>query len=189
MKVVLMAIAIIAAAVLTGVAQAQASTSNVTALTIGVSTGAVGGAFVPGQRAAGKTPMAAPTTGVANRDPSSPAVMAMVEKLREGSITSPITSAAITGAPATNLAGLIYGSMNETIAVERALRAAGISPEPANAVVVAMSGLGTAPRLSQFTTAARAFNAMVASAPAAALNDPQVLAIHAALAGMVNSIQ
>lgn len=129
-------------------------------------------------------------TGGAGGTVSSSVVASVTGSLNGGSINSPITGGAITGAPATNLGSLMGGSPAGVTSVGGALTGAGAPTGLVGSLVQALSGLGNSPTAAAVIAAGQAFNALVANAgtPAAALNSPQLLAIHAALTALLKGI-
>lgn len=113
--------------------------------------------------------------------------------LNAGRICSPLTGNFVTGAPATNLAALMNGSQSGVTSVTNALTNAGAPAGPVGKLVQSLDGLGNNPTFARVIAASKAFNALVANTgtPESALNDPQLLAIHAALTalgGPANSV-
>ena len=116
----------------------------------------------------------------------------VMNSLNAGSICSPLTGNFITGAPVTNLAALMNGSPTGATGVTTALTNAGAPAGPVGTLVRSLNGLGNDPSFGRVVAASNAFNALVANTdtPISALDDPQVLAIHAvltALGGPANS--
>ena len=164
---------------------AQAQVANQSDIIISIiSTTPAGGAYTPGGGGRGG--------GGGGRGGSIPpgVVGGVMGNLNGGSINSPITGGAITGAPATNLGALFGGSPVGLTNVTNALTGAGAPAGLVAALVQALSGLGNSPTAGQVIAAAEAFNALVANAgtPNAALNNPQTLAIHAALTALLGGI-
>lgn len=110
--------------------------------------------------------------------------------LNGGSINSPISGGAVTGAPATNLGALMGGSPAGVNGVTSALSGAGAPSALVVALVQALNGLGNNPTPAAVIAAAQAFNALVGNpgTPTSALNNPQTLAIHAALTALLAGI-
>ena len=110
----------------------------------------------------------------------------VMNALNAGSICSPSTGRFITGAPVTNLAALMNGSSSGAASVTTALTNAGAPAGPVGTLVQSLSGLGNDPSFARVVAASQAFNALIANTgtPISALNDPQMLAIHAALTAL-----
>jgi hypothetical protein len=161
---------------------AQAQNNGSDFLIAGLSGSGANGNFTPGaggNGAGGGTTVSAAIVG------------GVVSGLNGGSIRSPITGNNITGAAATNLGSLLGGNAAGATAVTNALTTSGVPAAAAAALVSALSGLGNNPTPAKVIAAANAFNALVANAGTsnAALNSPQVLAIHAALLALLGGIQ
>jgi len=141
------------------------------------------GMFAPGKAGPNGAALGSISAGVAAY---------VMNALNAGSICSPSTGRFITGAPVTNLAALMNGSSSGATSVTTALTNAGAPAGPVGTLVQSLSGLGNDPSFARVVAASQAFNALIAntSTPLSALNDPQMLAIHAtlvALGGPANS--
>lgn len=135
------------------------------------------GMFAPGKAGPNRGAVGSISAGVAAY---------VMNALNAGSICSPLTGNFITGAPVTNLAALMNGSPSGVTSVTNALTNAGAPAGPVGKLVQSLNGLGNDPSFSRVVASSQAFNALVANTdtPNSALNDPQMLAIHAALTAL-----
>lgn len=135
------------------------------------------GMFAPGKAGPNRGAVGSISAGVAAY---------VMNSLNAGSICSPSTGRFITGAPVTNLAALMNGSSSGATSVTTALTNAGAPAGPVGTLVQSLSGLGNDPSFARVVAASQAFNALIANTgtPISALNDPQMLAIHAALTAL-----
>ncbi len=107
---------------------------------------------------------------------------------------SPLTGGAPTVAAAVAVNNLIAGSPGQQIAAATQmagqLSAAGLNGPAAVALLKAMAGLGRGATPAKIAGAISAYNALVASAPASALQSPPpaLVAIHAALTALARGM-
>src|SRR5450830_703303 len=135
------------------------------------------GLFAPGKAGPNSAALGSISAGVATY---------VMNALNAGSICSPSTGRFITGAPVSNLAALMNGSSSGATSVTTALTNAGAPARPVGTLVQSLNGLGNNPSFARVVAASQAFNALIANTdtPISALNDPQMLAIHAALTAL-----
>lgn len=146
-------------------------------LMAGMTNASANGMFAPGA--------AGPTRGAVGSISAGVGAYVM-NALNAGRICSPSTGNFITGAPVANLAALMNGSPSGATGVTTALTNAGAPAGPVGTLVRSLNGLGNDASFSRVVAASNAFNALIANpdTPVSALNDPQVLAIHAALSAL-----
>ena len=164
----------------------QAQTNNSTALTIGISTSATTGSFVPSSGGSGNS-----DNGGSGRGSVSPEVIARLNLLLKTDgpgIVSPVTGETIKGAPAVDLGELLNDVGTGETNVTATLNASGMNSALVAALVKSLNNLSNPNKKgAAVRTAVEAFNALVnsPSTSASALASPQMLAIQAALVQMV----
>ena len=167
-------------------ATVQAQTNNSTALTIGISTSATTGSFVPSSGGSGNS-----DNGGSGRGSVHPEVIARLNSLLKTDgpgIVSPVTGQTITGAPAYDLGELLNDVGTGEAHVTATLNASGMNSALVAALVKSLNNLNNPDKKGPAVrTAVEAFNALVnsSSTSASALASPQMLAIQAALVQLV----